>query len=218
MVFGRPIFFDADGTLTDSLAPHVQFCRDLNDKLSLGLNLPNPHDLEACRKIAGTPMSNFLLNAGFPKDQIPELINIYKQTFSKNPDYATHCFPGIPEMIAELHKRDRTFGIITSNTEANVKKALGEELYKKFSYVADIEQIKRSGSKGDALNVANAWLDNIPSRAIIYVGDTESDYEASQLAETSFIGVSYGWQIRSDDKRFPVANSPKELSDMLLKS
>ena len=35
------IVFDADGTLLDSLPPHVAFCRAMNDKYACGLSLPD---------------------------------------------------------------------------------------------------------------------------------------------------------------------------------
>ena len=51
---GRPqaILFDADGTLLNSLPPHIDFCHKMNDELSLDLPLPSREDIAACRRVA----------------------------------------------------------------------------------------------------------------------------------------------------------------------
>ena len=44
--------FDADGTLVDSLPPHVGFCHEMNSKFDCGLTLPDTKDLIACRSLS----------------------------------------------------------------------------------------------------------------------------------------------------------------------
>jgi hypothetical protein len=48
----QALLFDADGTLLDSLPPHISFCQTMNDELGLGLQLPNRDDIAACRRVA----------------------------------------------------------------------------------------------------------------------------------------------------------------------
>ncbi|MEM4260613.1 MAG: hypothetical protein QXG00_05235 [Candidatus Woesearchaeota archaeon] len=48
------------------------------------------------------------------------------------------------------------------------------------------------------------------------MSDTEKDYLVAKDADCHFIGVSYGWQINSNDVRFPVANFVDELRSILL--
>ncbi len=40
----KAIVFDVDGVLIDSLAPHVRFCHDMNERFKLGLKLPVPEN------------------------------------------------------------------------------------------------------------------------------------------------------------------------------
>ena len=49
----RAVVFDADGTLLNSLPPHVAFCHEMNEKFNANLVLPDYHtpDLLGCRSI-----------------------------------------------------------------------------------------------------------------------------------------------------------------------
>ena len=62
---GSVVIFDADGTLADSLPPHIAFCHAMNEELDAGLQLPADDDIQQCRDLAAAPMDNFLRNAGF---------------------------------------------------------------------------------------------------------------------------------------------------------
>ena len=77
------LVFDADGTLIDSLPPHVQFVRAMNAEKGFGLaDLPEPDDLEGCRRVASAPMRAFFEKAGFPADALDGLVEEYRRTFA----------------------------------------------------------------------------------------------------------------------------------------
>ena len=62
----RLVIFDVDGVLVDSLAAHLQICRDKNDEYGLGLTIP---DASSFRELVrrGTrisPMKNLFIEIG----------------------------------------------------------------------------------------------------------------------------------------------------------
>ncbi|MFA5992334.1 MAG: HAD hydrolase-like protein [Candidatus Pacearchaeota archaeon] len=211
------IWFDSDGTLVDSLPAHVLFLNDLNGEFHLGLDLPSPEDREGMSRISSTPMRAFFLSAGFPESEVDRFLDIYKTIFPTDPKYASKPFRGVGKLLQYLKKsRVSPVGIITSNYKENVERDLGRNM-RFFKVGFDKEYLDKhcGGDKGIALNHRLLTFDNPPPYPYFYVGDTEKDYQAAQFSGMSFIGVSYGWEIKSDDQRFPVARSPRELTDLI---
>jgi len=211
------IFYDYDGTLGDSLPQHIHFLHDMNSRFKTGLELPPPNDYEACKKLIGIPMEVFIKNAGFPEELIPEILKLYGVFFPRNKRYKADLFPQIPEVIATLFDEGFYQSIISSNFSRNwlpsIQKAGLEHI---FLYKIGREKLDSCGrSKGRYMMELSDRLD-LSSREFIYVGDTESDYQAAQQAEVVFVGVSYGWQISPDDTRFPNAKNPDELFEILV--
>lgn len=97
------IGFDSDGTLVDSLIPHAQFCRDVNEQRGLGLILPDVNDRDAWRRLSVAPMDNFLAKVGFPKELVPEITQFYEDTFSRN--YPQAMFPGAADLVRDLKEK-----------------------------------------------------------------------------------------------------------------
>jgi len=181
----KAIVFDVDGVLVDSLEPHVEFCRDVNKQLKLGLTLPKPGE---GKLVAATPMDNFLRRAGFPESVIPQVMDIYTKQFSKK--YFPKPFPGVPELLLALKKEGFSLAIATSNFRANVKQALG----KSFALFDAVYAKDVHASKVDAVNDF-AKKNGLKKSQILFVGDTKSDMDSAKKAGVKFIGVTYGWQL-----------------------
>lgn len=193
------IVFDVDGVLADSLGPHIQFCQDEAKKFGIQLPKKSP------REIVDNPMEKLLLKAGFPEELVSQLIKDYMNLF---PDYRIHLFDGVPAMLIYLKGQGRNLAIASSNRIQNIRKSLGP-YFKLFNYLSTFD-LDHSKSQGLIRMVKES-----KSVRPVFVGDTEKDYHAAKDAGLKFIGVSYGWQITSDDKRFPVARSADELVDIL---
>jgi hypothetical protein len=48
----KSVVFDADGTLLDSLPPHIDFCHEMNKQFGTKLELPSTTDLAGCRSLS----------------------------------------------------------------------------------------------------------------------------------------------------------------------
>lgn len=202
----KSVIFDVDGVLIDSLEMHVQFCRDMSKKYGLHLKLPKVGE---GKRVADTPMDNFLRKAGFPENLIPELINIYTKDFSKK--YFPKPFPpSVNSLLKLLKEKGYILAISTSNFKENVTLALGESMlffdkvYSKDNYA----------SKVDAINdfVKEYSLDK---KDVIFVGDTSGDKNSAKEAGVSFVAVGYGWELDCD-KEDICASSLMDLLKLLL--
>ncbi|MBW2987441.1 HAD family hydrolase [Candidatus Woesearchaeota archaeon] len=200
------VLFDVDGVLIDSLGPHVDFCRDMNERFNVGLTVPLPED---GKQIAGNPMDNFLRNAGFPEELISEIMGIYEREFGTN--YPVRPFPAAHNMLAMLNMDKVKTRIVSSNNRANVDVALEKSL----QFVDSIYTIDTCDGKADGIHKTLEDLSVQPNRTV-FVGDTLKDYRAARENNVYFIGVSYGWEIGQEhDHLFPVKTSVPFLIDKL---
>jgi phosphoglycolate phosphatase len=183
------ILFDADGTLVDSLPPHVDFCHAMNVKHGCGLSLPPSSDVARCRCLSAAPMNNFLLKAGFAEALIPTLVEDYEANFARG--FPVAPFQGIRELLAALKTSGYRLGIVTSNTAQNVRASLGPELSSLFEFILGIDNAETS--KKLSIKTAVSRL-QLPSESIMYIGDTLGDYKSAVANSLTFLGVNYGFE------------------------
>lgn len=223
------IIFDADGTLIDSLPPHIDFCHQMNAEFDVGLgaSLPARNDIRACRTVTAAPMDNFFRRAGFPENLVPCLVEAYEARF------AAECpvgpFEGIGDMLRRLTEEyGLKVAVVSSNTSANVRHALGPLLSQRMTFILGIDNGPKD--KAEAIREALCRLrltSGGPGRACecaaLYVGDTEKDSQKAAAAGMRFVGVDYGFEglaalQRSDPEAFPdspVATTVAELASLL---
>jgi phosphoglycolate phosphatase len=211
------ILFDIDGVLLDSLPQHLQICRDLARRYDLALEIPSAPQMR--RQISAglivSPMRQLFLAVGFPPGFADQAVSEYQREFAVR--YRPRLFPGVPEMLMNVHGAGLPMGLVTANIRENVEPALHESmglfdarcLYFYQSAMADI-------SKAAALTAIVTRLGVAPAECI-YVGDQPSDQAAAVAAGCQFLGVAYGWGIMGDEGRFDVVQSVAGLSRDLLR-
>ena len=138
------IFYDADGTTNKSLPAHILFLHDMCDRLKVKVDLPDPNDYEASKRIVAVPMGSFIAKAGFPGNTIYDILEIYKREFNRNPRYAVEMFPGMPILIRKLHNRTFKQGILSANYLDNIQKVLAKErLNHIFRLIVDKDRLDK---------------------------------------------------------------------------
>lgn len=211
----RGILWDADGTLLDSLPPHIDFLHRMSAELGFGLALPERSDLAACRAIAAAPMSAFVARAGFPDSSIARCVDAYEARFAS--EHPVRPFGGVGTLLGRLGESGVRCAVVSSNTAANVVSGLGPDLAARFEFVEGIDT--GPADKAAAIEAACARL-GLPASAVSYVGDTAKDCAKAREAGVAFIGVSYGFEDLAADASVqrsgaPVAASVLELQALL---
>lgn len=214
------IFYDADGTLFDSLPAHIKFLQDMNIRFKGELSLPDPLDYEASKKIVdSSSMVEFVTKAGFPIELVNSIQKLYTTDFNKNERYSVDFFPGTPKMIRMLSSKKFKQGIISANYIQNILKVLIKERVQHLLHpIVDRIRLDEhySGSKANYLKFYGDMLELSPKQ-IVYVGDTTGDLKNAEEAGVNFIAVGYGWEFSpGDDIGFPIAESPRHLEELLL--
>lgn len=102
--------------------------------------------------------------------------------------YGGEVFPGVLELLPELHKKYRLF-IVSNCQDGYIQSFIN--YYRLGSVIEDIECIGRTGlHKGD--NIRLVFNRNGLEKAL-YLGDTKRDMGAAREAGLPFIRASYGF-------------------------
>ena len=204
----KAILFDFDGPLADSLNPHIDFLLRMSSIYGGPSTLPKAEDTEVWKNLSGYPMTRFMENVGFTKEQAKQIFsNEYDAEFANHP---SPLYIGVPKLINGLKNRGFILGIISLNLRVNILASLGN--------ITDVFRVIHSADefaeKTSALTDACQILQIKPVEAV-YIGDAPKDYEAAHAVGMPFIGVAYGWQITGREKEYISARNPAELESML---
>ena len=182
------IFLDIDGTLWDST--HIvsdAWNEVLHKKTEIGLTVTP----ELLRTLFGKPLYEIasVILKDFPKEKQIELIDECCQFEHKLLNTRPGIiFEGVVETIKKLAQKYPV--CIVSNCEAGyielVCKKLGIT-----DYITDSECPGYSGlEKGDNIRLV---MERNGYKDIVYVGDTQGDYEATRKAGVPFVFCKYGF-------------------------
>jgi phosphoglycolate phosphatase len=180
------IIFDIDGTLWD---PAEAVTLGWNRGLE-ALNLPNRITEEEMGKAFGKPYEECLelLIPGL-REKYPELIpEISRQTYKILNVRGRRIYDGVCEGIKKLSENHKLF--LISNCEPDYL-----EIFINFSglkdYFTGYDCHGASHISKDQM-ILN-FTKNHSLKKVAYVGDTESDQKAAELAGADFFFVSYGF-------------------------
>ncbi|GAF64617.1 putative phosphatase [Bacillus sp. TS-2] len=184
----KNIIFDLDGTLWDSTETIV---KAWNDVLAESQWKHSKLDKKAFQQIMGLPFHEI------GEHLLPELSeeqrnNILVQCNQRENDYLKkhggQLYEGVQETLNTLKKNQRLF--IVSNCQDGYIEAF-YHYHKLEQYFDDYENPGRTGlSKAENIQLImkRNQLENS-----IYVGDTDGDFQAAQIAGIPFIYAKYGF-------------------------
>lgn len=189
------IFFDLDGTLTDS-APGItnSVCYALE---RFGISISDPRDLYA---FIGPPLQDSFRDLyGFNEDQAREATRLYREYFEPHGLYENAVYPGIPALLERLRGAGLRLFVATSKPERFARRILAHfGLTKAFEGIAGADLEGRRSRKADVLRFA-LELSGVtdPARALM-VGDREHDVLGAREAGVDCLGVLYGYGSRAE--------------------
>ena len=174
--------FDFDGTLADSAE---WFMLRLNE-LAAEFNLRQirPEDQEMLRGYSSEQIMKYL---GLPKWRLPQWVKRMREA-AGNDNGAIKLFAGVPAMFAGLAERGVQVGIVSSNSEENIRRILGREAerVRYFSCGASL-----FGKAAKLRRVVR--LSKRAANEAIYIGDEIRDAIAARAAGMAFGAVSWGF-------------------------
>ena len=208
----KAVFFDLDGTLTDS-GEGIINCAILALE-HFGLPIPSR---EALRVFVGPPLDQSFINHGVPADKTDEAIRIYRSRYTTIGKFENFPYPGVEELLQKLKNAGCRLFVATSKPEG-----MSVEILEKFGLAHYFEKIcgaTLDGSrshKADVIAYLLGQVENVEN--VVMVGDTAFDVIGAKAHGIPTIGVSWGYGKVSDMEdagAVSIAHTMEELYDQI---
>ena len=180
----KTLVFDFDGTIADTLGETRRiFNRIAPD---YGIREVAEHELNQLRHLS---LKELLEHLSIPKRRVPALIARGTGMMRSNIT-ELKLIEGMPEVLVELRKHVRSFGILTSNATANVDLFLrAHGLRDEFDFISSTSKLS---GKSKHLKAIRKTFTMRPDE-LLYIGDELRDVRASQKAGIPIAAVSWGF-------------------------
>ncbi|HZW13989.1 MAG TPA: HAD hydrolase-like protein [Noviherbaspirillum sp.] len=177
------VLFDFDGTLADSFPWFLKTINQLADKH--GFKRIVQHEVEALRHLSSRDL---MAHLGMPLWKLPAVTGDMRRLMTENAA-AIPLFDGVRSMLERLAASGITLGVVTSNTEANVRAILGD------TYVPLVRHFECGasmfGKKAKFRKLVKAA--GVAPGRILCVGDEIRDAQAASEAGLDFAAVGWGY-------------------------
>ena len=178
------IVFDFDGTIADTYHALVNLANQLADEFGY-----KPIDKDKSLKLKDLSSWEIIKQAEIPLFKIPFLFKRVQTELGKEID-RIKLFSGIEKVLCRLKYRGYRLGIITSNTEKNVRIVLNNyHLSSLFDFIcAETTIFGKHRVINDVIS-----KQKINRADIIYVGDETRDIRSAQKSRISVLAVAWGF-------------------------
>ncbi|MHC5373474.1 HAD hydrolase-like protein [Enterococcus sp. LJL120] len=185
----KRIFFDLDGTLTDSSEGIFNSVRYAIKKF----DYPEP-SLTELRGYVGPPLlASFMENYQLTEAQGQEMVQAYREYYTDQGMEELFVYQGIPEVLAQLTE-NYLLSVATSKPEIFAKQIIQTTgLPKYFSGIFGADLESQRVAKADVIRYGLAELGQTNPKEVIMVGDRSHDILGANENNMSAVGVLYGF-------------------------
>lgn len=208
----KAIFFDLDGTLTDS-GEGIINCATLALE-HFGLPVPSRQQM---RVFVGPPLDQTFIKFGVPAGSTDEAIRVFRSRYTTIGKFENFPYPGIRELLETLKNHGHQLYVATSKPET-----MAVEVLEKFELAGYFRQIcgaTLDGSRSEKADVIAYLLQQCGQlENTVMVGDTAFDVIGAAKHGISTIGVAWGYGEVADMEAsgaIAIAHSPAELLAIL---
>ncbi len=189
------IFFDLDGTLTDSADGIIRSVVYALDKLSC----PTPPDA-VLRKFLGPPLlHSFTEYCGLTEAQAMRAIDLYRERFSTVGLFENRVYDGVEPMLRKLKAAGKRLAVATSKPEAFSIRILEHfSLAQYFDKIAGSNLNETRTHKDEVIAYALDECRITDKRTVVMVGDREHDILGAKWNGLFSVGVLYGYGDRPE--------------------
>lgn len=212
----RTVFFDLDGTITES---GIGITRSVAYALrKYGIEEQDQQKLDL---FIGPPLiDSFMNHYGFSKEQAVEAVAHYREYYAVTGIFENRVYDGVVELLEKLNDAGIRCVLATSKPEHYALQILDHfDLSRFFALAAGATMDERRTNKTDVLAYAMEKAGCQPDGSAVMVGDRSHDVLGAQRNGLPCIGVLYGYGSREElttAGALALAETPKELATLLL--
>ncbi|WP_418992633.1 HAD family hydrolase [Alistipes sp.] len=189
------LFFDLDGTLTDSM-PGIT--RGVQYALAhLGIEVD---DLKTLLPFIGPPLrDSFRVYYGLDEARIDLAVSKYREYYEPRGLFENAPYEGIPELLQELQSAGFRLVMATSKPEHLARRIASHFGFAdRFAHIAGSAADGSRDSKADVIRHAIRTLGIADRREAVMIGDRRHDIEGAAAAGVDAIGVLWGYGSRDE--------------------
>ena len=192
----KAIFFDLDGTLTESgegITKSVQYALEK-------LGKPG-EDLDKLRVFIGPPlMEQFMKYADVDETEARRAVEYYRERYAVKGIFENRPYDGVENLLRELKGRGYILAVASSKPEYYVTKILDYfNLSSYFEVVVGSEMNGARTSKTEVIEEALKRLNMSDRRKeVLMVGDKEHDVLGARAAGLACVAVGYGYGTKEE--------------------
>lgn len=183
----KSIFFDLDGTLTDS-GEGIFNCAELALR-HFGLPIPTRQEM---RVFVGPPLRETFSKFGVPADGIETALEVYRSRYNTVGLFENTPYPGIRELLTNLKADGHRLYVATSKPESMAVRILDRFGLADFFEIICGATLDKSRDSKEA--VISYLLDRAGDHShVVMIGDTAYDVIGAKAHGIPTIGVAWGY-------------------------
>ena len=186
----RYIFFDLDGTLTDSKEGIVNCVRYAIEQLGD----PVPPEETLLRFIGPPLQESFSVFCGYGPEKIEKAAGFYRERYKPIGQFENRAAPGAAEMLSRLKDQGRCLALASSKTESACVGILEYFGIKSlFDLIGGATEDGRISQKAEVLQMVMERLALPDAADYLLIGDTRFDALGAKAVGMDCLGVTYGF-------------------------
>lgn len=187
----KSLFFDLDGTLTDS-SEGITKCAQLALR-HFGISA---EDRSALRVFIGPPLRGSFPKFGVPEERVEEAVEVFRSRYNVVGKFENRPYDGIRELLERLKQDGYRLFVATSKPEVTAKEILHKfDLAKYFEIICGATM---DGQRDSKESVIAYLLDQTDGEMPLMIGDTAYDVNGANVFGIPTMGVSWGFGHREE--------------------
>lgn len=209
------IFFDLDGTLTDSQDGILNSFRSIFKHF--GIKEP---EYEVLRTYIGPPLVLTIgQTLGFTGEKLQEAVKVFRSYYDNQGYMENRVYKGIPEALQRLKALGCKLSVATSKPEHTAIKIMEHfDIAKYFDHICGSLPDESRSKKTDVIEYA-IKLNGITDRSkLLMVGDRKFDVEGAHQSGLKCAGVLFGYGSREEFEAAAadyIVENPEDLEKLL---
>lgn len=209
------LFFDLDGTLTDSSEGIINSIIYALEKMNVDIK-----DKAILKKFVGPPlMDSYKKYYGFNQEEAELGLKLFREYFSVKGIFENRLFDGIYDLLEQLYNAGVELVLATSKPDVYAEQILEHFGIKKFfTHMSACPMEEADTTKLDIIKGALKMTSVKNKEEILMIGDTFLDVNGAKECGLDSIGVLYGTDGPEELKVATyIAKDVEELKNILIK-
>lgn len=183
----KAVFFDLDGTLTDSGEGITRCARLALEHFGIEVE-----DQSGLRAFVGPPLRESFPKFGVPRDRVEEAVAVFRGRYNTVGKFENVPYEGVFQMLETLRARGCRLFVATSKPEVTAREVL--EKFRLSQYFEIICGATMDGTRDSKESVIRYLLEQTgDAGAAVMVGDTAYDVIGARALGIDTIGVTWGF-------------------------